>query len=343
MRQDRIYSAVHKQIETKVVTRKQMPNDPLLYEVALPLVTTYFPLGFPVRITTNSRDVIEAAEEKWKCCEDRFGVTPLDVRFAVDEDSQSERPPAVFPTGYANLISIVHAADNFAVIDLFRGSSFSWLTPAVVTDRGYFLYHFLEPVVYLLLGALHLAPIHAACVALDQSGVLILGDSGAGKTSLAYACARRGWTYVGDDGIFLVRPGTERKILGRHREIRFRSSATLLFPELAHYPAVQRPNEKLDLELKTADLGFPCTSAEMRVDYLVFLNRAFSGPAGLQSAERCRAEAWLEQVLHVHEKGIREAQRKSLGQLLNLPIFELRYRDPNDGEEVLRSLISHAG
>jgi hypothetical protein len=28
---------------------------------------------------------------------------------------------------------------------------------------------------------------------------------------------------------------------------------------------------------------------------------------------------------------------------LNLPIFELRYRHPNDGEEALRSLIARDG
>jgi len=267
----------------------------------------------------------------------------LDVRFAIDEDSRSERPPAVHPRGHANLVAIVHAADNFAIVDLARGSSFAWVTPAVVTDHGYFRYHFLEPVVYLLLEALHLAPIHAACVALGESGVLLCGDSGSGKTSLAYACARRGWTYVADDASHLVRPGTDRRILGRPHEIRFRSSAALLFPELADYPAVPRANGQLDLELKTADLAFPRTSTEARVDYLVFLNRDFSGPAGFRAAERRQAAEWLEQFTCVGEDGIREAQRESLGQLLNLPTFELRYRDPNDGEEVLRSLISHAG
>jgi hypothetical protein len=318
-----------------------MPNDPLLYEFPLPLVETYFPMGFPVRITTNSREVVAAADDKWSCCEARFDAAPLDVRFAIDHDSRSERPPAVLPRGHANLIAIVHAADNFAMVDIFRRSSFAWLTLSVVADHDYFRYHFLEPVVYMLLGALHLTPIHAACVALDNSGVLLCGDSGAGKTTLAYACARRGWTYVADDASHLLRPGTERRILGRPHEIRFRSSATLLFPELADYQAVQRPNGKLDLELKTADLGFPHTSAEARADYLVFPIRDFSGPAGFRAVERSHAAEWLDQVMYIGENGIREAQRKSLGALLDLPIFELRYCDPNDGEEALRSLIVH--
>ena len=189
--------------------------------------------GLSRRIATNSEDVIEAAKDFWDQSIQEFDCAPLDVRFAVNEESTSERPPAVLPRGKDNLFALVHSADNFAVADLARGSSFSWLTPAVVSERGYFRYHFLDSLVYVMLGALYLTPVHAACVALNGSGILLCGDSGSGKTSLAYACARRGWTYVADDASHLVRPGKDRRILGRPHEIRFRSAANLLFPELA--------------------------------------------------------------------------------------------------------------
>jgi hypothetical protein len=41
--------------------------------------------------------------------------------------------------------------------------------------------------------------LHAAAVALDGRLVLLAGPSGAGKTTLALALARAGWTYFGDD------------------------------------------------------------------------------------------------------------------------------------------------
>ena len=50
-----------------------MLPDPLQYGFALPLAHTFFPMGFPVRITTNSEDVIQAAGEAWGCCEKLFG------------------------------------------------------------------------------------------------------------------------------------------------------------------------------------------------------------------------------------------------------------------------------
>lgn len=48
-------------------------------------------------------------------------------------------------------------------------------------------------------------PIHAAAVAREGRAVVVVGMSGAGKTSIALAAAMTGWDYLGDDAI-LVRP-----------------------------------------------------------------------------------------------------------------------------------------
>lgn len=323
------------------IAPESMLNDPLLYSYPLPLVHTIFPMGFPARITTNSADVICAADEMWGIGGARFDCPPLDIRFAVDETSKSERPPAVLPRAKDHLLAFVHSADNFAIADMFRGSSFSWLTPSVVDDRGYFCYHFLEPLVYTMLGALYLTPIHAACIAWNDSGILLCGDTGAGKTSLAYACARRGWTYVADDASHLLRPGLDRRILGRPHQIRFRSTAALLFPELAAFSPVQRANGKFDLEIKTSLLDIPHTAPEVRADYLVFPKRDTNEPAGLYPMEKSQAAKWLYHVLNIHEDGVHEAQQQSLSALLDRPIFELRYSDLGDAEARLRSLATH--
>jgi hypothetical protein len=213
----------------------------------------------------------------------------------------------------------------------------------MVSEHGYFRYHFLEALTYVMLGARYLAPVHAACVALDGSGVLLCGDSGAGKTSLAYSCARRGWTYVADDASHLLRPGTERRILGRPHEIRFRSNAAQLFPELADYPSVKRGNGKLDLEIKTSELRFRHLATETRAEHLIFPNRDFRGAAGFRPMERSRAAEWLWEVLCVGEEEVRQAQKQSLAALLDLPILELCYRDPVEGEEQLRALVTQTG
>lgn len=46
-------------------------------------------------------------------------------------------------------------------------------------------------------------PVHAASVARNGKAVLIVGQSGAGKTSTAIGCALQGWDYLGDDAVIV--------------------------------------------------------------------------------------------------------------------------------------------
>src|SRR5260370_11213270 len=146
---------------------KLAPYDPLLYDFPLPLRKTYFPMGFAVRVTTNSPAILQAADEAWGECTEMFNHDPVDIRFAVDEQSTAPRPPVAMPRAYNHLVATVHSAENFALTDLVAGTSFAWLTPSVIAEPGYFRYHFLESAAYLLLGALYLTPVHAPCLSLD--------------------------------------------------------------------------------------------------------------------------------------------------------------------------------
>lgn len=58
-------------------------------------------------------------------------------------------------------------------------------------------------------------PLHAACVARDDAAIALAGDSGEGKTTLAYAMTRRGYELLTDDVVPLTR---EQNGYVAHRE-----------------------------------------------------------------------------------------------------------------------------
>ena len=67
-------------------------------------------------------------------------------------------------------------------------------------------WHIARPLLHAIKGlsmATAWTPIHAASIARDGKALLIVGMSGAGKTSIAIGCALQGWDYLGDDAVIV--------------------------------------------------------------------------------------------------------------------------------------------
>ncbi|HWT65328.1 MAG TPA: hypothetical protein VN151_04385 [Terracidiphilus sp.] len=249
-------------------------GDPVLANVQLECVGTFYPLGFPVRIETNEPLVLELAEESWRRFAQRFETRPVHLRVTVTEGETSYCPPTPVCRMRDHIVSSIADGENYMVTDLAQLRAVVWATQAAVLHRDYFKYFFLESAAMSSIGSAYATAIHAGCVALDDEGVLLCGDSGAGKTTLTYACARAGWTYVTDDGSYLVHGGDERTVVGNCHQVRFRPSAAELFAELHGRPVMQRAGVgKPSIELALPVAGAFRASTAARVRYMVFLRR----------------------------------------------------------------------
>jgi hypothetical protein len=313
-------------------------RDPLGYDTPLPFTALYYPLGFPLIIDTNSEQILYLASSLWSRWPSRGGIAPARFRIAVEDcNSRAALNPAM-PRGQQHLVSVIHAPDNFAICDLRASFAFAGLTRDVAANAEYARYHFLEPLAYLMIDAAHMAPMHASCVAWKGNAIVLCGDSGAGKTSLAYACARRGWTYLSDDATHVIRERPGPWVAGRPFRIRFRDSARDLFPELRGFVPHQRPNGKFDIEVDTGKLNLS-VSAESAASHIVFLDRAVTGSAALLDPYCAKQAAMrLQELVCYGDEHIRRAQQRALGEFLQLPIAKLTYGDPASAEEALRNL-----
>jgi hypothetical protein len=200
--------------------------------------------------------------------------------------------------------------------------------------------YYLDTMVYVMLWQTHLTSIHAGCVARNGHAVLLCGESGAGKSCLSYACARRGWELITEESSALLRRSKDRIVLGKPAQIHFRETAAAILPELKDRLIPTNEPGEISIELRTADLPGIRTAFQSRVAAVVLLNRGAGGPARLVPIRPAQACERLERELPLFEQPVFEAHRASLRHLVEVGAYELRYGDLDEAVQLLESLVA---
>lgn len=324
-------------MQTEDRRRIESGEDPLLSRLELPLRSTLYPLGFPILAETNSPDVLEALQESWGRFEKAFDTNPLHLSVAVSADEQEESlPPPVFRCR-RHILSVYGNRANQAACDMAAGFACAWITESTARNRLYLRDAFTDALVYTMLHGLHLSAVHGACVSWNGCGVLLCGVSGAGKTSLAVACALRGWSLVCDDASYLVRNFRGATVIGNPYELRFKRDAARLFPLLSEHESVQRTNGKPTVFARPTD--FPGIRTEVRADvqYLIFLNRKEGAEVRLTPVMDDIQER-LKLPRYGDEWMIAE-QEECLRNLDRVRAYDFTYSEFDSAEESLRRLV----
>jgi predicted ATPase len=321
------------------ISVEQVLIDPVRSSVELPHSVMLYPLGFPLRLETNSENVIRAAREGWAEFPRSFDEPAIRLSLGVEGQGGALPPPPTF-LSREHLMSIVSDTQNSVICDMQQGFAFGWVTESVAAARPFFRYHFLDAAVLTMILQLHLTPVHAGLVELKGHGILLCGDSCAGKSTLTYACARAGWTLICDDGTFLVRRRKDRYGIGNPFYLRFREDARFLFPELRSQLTETRPNGKIGIEVATHDLAGIVTATGSTIEHVVFLNRHGGGDARLVTLSRSEALERLQNATHFGLESVREEHWQAHRRLLTGGVWQLNYGDLGSAVERLETLAS---
>jgi len=311
--------------------------DPQLRDIELPLTGTYHPAGFRVDIATNSRHVLEAAEESWGACRLEFDCEPLEFR-VVTAPGRELAPPPVFRM-QRHLLSVVSDAGNHAIVDPHSWFAAAWVSENTAADHAWFRWFFLESVAYLLLAQRYVVPVHAACVARRGAGVLMCGKSGAGKSTLSFACARAGWTYLGDDSTCLLAESNERLAIGRPHHARFRDDGPALFPELGGLSTSVRPNGKLSLEVPMAAFPEIRIASRCRIESLVLLDRQSGGRPRRERVLGGEAVDYMLGELPTYGSEVDAMHERTLRRLQSLSAWRICYESLDQGLRLLQEIL----
>jgi hypothetical protein len=309
-------------------------SDPLLRDIDLSIRRTYYPYGFRVNLASNSADIHHAAAEAWSSYREMYPDPALTLRICVQPGEELSPQPVYRSQGH--LYTIVASQHNYACVDLDAGYGYAWVTRVTAADHAWFRWFYLDGMTGCALAQRHSVPMHAACIARRGAGVLLFGPSGMGKSTLSYACARAGWTFISDDCTSLSQNSNGREVIGRPHQARFREDAPRLFPEINGYSMRARPTGKLSIEVPMDALKAISTATRCEIETLIFLERGAS--TGLSPL--CHEEALERMLANSGSYGPATFARheRALRRLLEAPAYRLGYATLPEALDALETL-----
>ncbi|MQA90441.1 MAG: hypothetical protein GEU90_09420 [Gemmatimonas sp.] len=233
--------------------------DPLFQEPAASHVVRLPVLGVTTTFVTDSPAVFDTILDVyggWADLDARSGVVApsgATVKIMVHDDPGTPDAEPAFGHRVVDP-TLLRVAWNggTGVADARRLESIAHLSADLVERKTEFVEGVLEPLTLFLLGALDREPLHAAAVVRGDSAILLAGPSGTGKSTLAYAAWRHGFSLLADEPVYVqLRP--DFRVWGRRSRVHLVPDSTVHFPELRDHPPTRLPSGKSKVVVELRD------------------------------------------------------------------------------------------
>jgi hypothetical protein len=150
----------------------------------------------------------------------------------------------------------------------------TWASPLTEADAATYL---LGPVLAFILRLRGTVPLHASAVAIDNRGVLFVGDAGAGKSTTAAAFARLGYAVLSDDIVPIAETGGHPLAYPSHPTVSvWPDSAAAVFGAKHALPSYSAAYSKRYLNV--LDAGYRFQDTPVPVDIIYVLGHRSAAP-----------------------------------------------------------------
>jgi hypothetical protein len=279
-----------------------LPHDPLWQYTPTPFGARYYVLGIPLDVVTNAPTLAELAAETFGVWE---GPDPSACAEAVRLHLflQDRHEPA--PVDVSTLHTRIQAGDLLLTVGQSLGFGHrgigiacAFMTPALLANRSLAQICFVETLGMYLVCRYRRATLHAAAIVEGGRCVLLTGNDGAGKSTLAYACLRAGLGLLAEDIVYADLQAEDVVAWGVPWHLHLLPDTVRFFPELAHAERIQQFHGETKLRIRTRELrpeaAIPCRPVEA----VLSLGRAEGATSHLRPAD----PAHVRQAL-THFKG----------------------------------------
>ena len=259
----------------------------------------------------------------------------------------NHEPPRVLPVSAAGLLCGAMETASFVAVAPAQRSALVVVPRDLLAFPYHVRYEMLEFAVYVLAARVQgLVPVHAACVGRDGEGILLMGASGSGKTTVSLHCLLAGMEFLAEDSVLITPRGLRATGVAnflhvRRDSLRFLDSGSRAVL-VARAPAIRRRSgvEKLEIDLRR--LPYRLAPAPLRIRALVFMSPKRAGARALLAPmppRRVMQRLAASQRYAARQPGWKAFVRRAH----RLPAFELsRGNHPHEAVEALQRLLPPA-
>jgi hypothetical protein len=203
----------------------------------------------------------------------------LRVRVALAPRARPRSPIAplrIETLGGAGMLCGTTSASDFAVVSADHRSALVVVSREMLRFEYHTRYELIEFAVFTLAARSQgLMPLHGACVGGDGRGLLLIGDSGAGKSTASLHCLLRGMDFLTEDSVFVT--PDEMLATGIANFLHIRCDSVRSLPAssasvIRQSPVIRRRSgvEKFEVDLRRPE--FRLAARPLRVAAVVFIS-----------------------------------------------------------------------
>jgi hypothetical protein len=315
-------------------------GDFLKRDVKTPLCGYYFAAGIRLRIETNSESILEIACANLEPSNaDSDFTADVQLKLWVDDEISLHQKCRPYFRGLGHFVFSGYDDRSSLLIDLRDRCGAGRFTKALAGDSAYWKTILFPSILGILGPSVGLTTLHSACVAWQGRGMLLVGEGGAGKSSLSLALAQAGLDFLSDDRTLVREERGKLTAWGLSRAMKQRADAVLYFPQLREQECRERWNADPVFRFDPAQVFGVTRASSCEPQWILFLERQTDPFFQLEEILPEEALSLLQPGLHREMPEAADRQRVTIEALSQKPCFRLRYGgDPHTIAGALRQL-----
>ena len=309
------------------------------------LCERYTVAGVVFSFSTNCQQLLEAARDSFLPAALAPVSVDFSLRFWVDEADRAQPPwPKPYVRGLSHLVFAGFDIRSSMLIDLRTRRVIGRFSASMAADSAYWRTVIFPMLLSVLAGSVGFIELHAACVATDQGGLVLIGPSCSGKSTLAMAFTEAGFRLLSDDRTFCSLNQGNLIARGMARPLKLRREAAAWFEELRHREPTGVQNGERVFHCEPNRRFGRQNRPECAPRLLVFLERQQSPGFYMTPMRRSDARSRIEKDLMPEHPDAAQKQAETIDHLLALPCWHLRYggRPQMIVEQIRESLLRNS-